>query len=222
MKPSPLPGRGLCYRWMIMTENEYIQGRVQVLLMKEKIKDLKRQQRDMELRFAIREAKEHQRELERRFNHNHDSKGRFASGSNSGLTSTKKSDKLRDISYISARGPNEFKQGFSRKNLVDHWYGLFDENGNEVIHSHREEYEKRHMTMEQYADRALTLVQSACSKDIDGYKTSEGIVVRYDRKTGDYVKGHPDIGIKTMFVANDDYFERWKRRDIKSEEKSND
>lgn len=126
------------------------------------------------------------------------------------MTDGGKSDKLRDNSYISARGPNEFKKGFSRKNLVDHWYGLFDENGNEVIHSHREEYEKRHMNMEQYAERALTLVQSACNKDIDGYKTDDGFVVRYDRKTGDYVKGHPDKGIKTMFVANDGYFKRQK------------
>ena len=118
---------------------------------------------------------------------------------------------LRDPSYISARGPNEFKKGFSRKNLVDHWYGLLDENGNEVIHSHRAEYEKRHINMEQYGDKALTLVQSACSKDIDGYKTDGGIVVRYDRRTGDYVKGHPDTGIITMFIASQQYFDAHKK-----------
>lgn len=129
------------------------------------------------------------------------------------MTDGGKSDKLRDNSYISARGPNEFKKGFSRKNLVDHWYGLFDENGNEIIHSHRKEYEKRHMDMEQYGDRALTLVQSACSKDIDGYKRADGFIVRYDRKTKDFVVGHPDKGIKTMFEASPQYFEAHKEEE---------
>ena len=65
--------------------NEEMRARVQVFLMKEKIKDLKRQQRDMELRYAIREAHEHQRELEERYNHYHDPhNGRFASGAGGG------------------------------------------------------------------------------------------------------------------------------------------
>ena len=129
------------------------------------------------------------------------------------MTDGGKSDKLRDNSYISARGPNEFKQGFSRKNLLDHWYGLFDENGREVIHSHKSDYEKDHITMERYAEIALDLVQSSCGVDkgIDGYKTAKGEVVRYNRKTKDFVKGHPDIGITTMFKASPEYFERWKK-----------
>ena len=65
--------------------NEEMRARVQVFLMKEKIKDLKRKQRDMELRYAIREAHEHQRELEERYNHYHDPhNGRFASGAGGG------------------------------------------------------------------------------------------------------------------------------------------
>ena len=66
-------------------KNAEMRARVQVFLMKEKIKDLKREQRDMELRYAIREAKEHQAELEERYNHYHDPhNGRFASGAGGG------------------------------------------------------------------------------------------------------------------------------------------
>jgi hypothetical protein len=118
---------------------------------------------------------------------------------------------LRDPSYISARGPNEFKRGFSQANLVAHWEGEYDEKGRVIIHSHKEEYEKRHMTMKQYAERALNLIQSPCNEHIDGYKTADGTIVRFDRRTGDFVKGHPDKGIKTMFEAEQKYFEAHKK-----------
>ena len=66
-------------------DKEALKAKVQVFLMKEKIKDLKREQRDMELRYAIRQAKEHQAELEERYNHYHDPhNGRFASGAGGG------------------------------------------------------------------------------------------------------------------------------------------
>lgn len=72
-------------------------GMVQCFLMSEKIKQFKREQRDMEIRALIRWAKESQAELEERYNHNHDPKnGRFCSGNggNSGLTSSVKSGKM--------------------------------------------------------------------------------------------------------------------------------
>lgn len=131
------------------------------------------------------------------------------------MTSSGESDsiELRDPSYISARGPNDFKRGFSQANLVAHWEGEYDENGRVLIHSHKEQYEKRHMTMKQYAERALDLIQLPCNDNIDGYKMSDGTIARFDRRTGDYVKGHPDIGIKTMFETNADYFDRRKAID---------
>lgn len=128
------------------------------------------------------------------------------------------SSEVRDPSYISARGPNEFKKGFSQENLVAHWLGEYDENGRVVIHSHKEQYEERHMTMEQYGQRALDLIQMPCSKTIDGYKMADGTLVRFDMTTSDYVKGHPDIGIKTMFVADLAYFERQRAIDTGEQE----
>lgn len=66
------------------------------------------------------------------------------------------------------------------------------------------------MTKDQYAKRALQLVQSAMSDTILGYKTSENEVVRYDKVTNDFAKGHPEKGIKTMFKPDDgeEYFKR--------------
>ena len=54
-------------------------------------------------------------------------------------------------------------------------------------------------TKKQYAQEALDLVQAATSDTILGYKNSGGQVVRYDTKNNNFVKGHPDIGIATMF-----------------------
>ena len=104
---------------------------------------------------------------------------------------------------ISALGANKFEQGFSQKTLDAHWGGSRD---------HSKEYEG--FTKEQYAKRALELVQSAADgKNILGYKLSDGTIVRYDIKKNDYVKGHPKYGIYTMFKpeAKSDYFHRKKR-----------
>lgn len=150
---------------------------------------------------------------ELRFNPYHDPEtGRFSNGnfgssakvfsdkkvfSNSGAKSIDKSEKSGiikssdDGSYISATGPNEFKKGFDAYNLADHWYG-----GGKA-HSHKDEYPS--MTMEQYAERALTLVQMPTSKTVLGYKTRDGCVVRYDSVNNDFVKGKPSDGIITMF-----------------------
>lgn len=62
-----------------------IRGRVQYFLMKEKIKQLKGQQRVMEVRYLVEEAKRKQAEYEERYNHYHDPhNGRFASGGGGG------------------------------------------------------------------------------------------------------------------------------------------
>lgn len=102
---------------------------------------------------------------------------------------------------ISALGENKFSVGFTRENLDKHWTGGSSD--------HSAEY--KGMTKEQYADRALSLIQSAADgKQILGYKTPGGVVVRFDVSTGDFVKGSPETGIATMFKPNDGsrYFHR--------------
>lgn len=223
--------------------DDEIRGKIERFLLSEKIREIKKRGEYFRLRFAYFDIMERQRELNKMLRGDtenrslieipyrnragaalYDTQKKCYAGSiggDSGLTSgggggkIKDELQVRDPSYISARGPNEFKKGFSRTNLLNHWYGLFDDQGNELIHSHRGEYEKDHITMERYAEIALDLVQSACNNvgGIDGYKTSEGYIVRYNRKTKDYVKGHPDLGIITMFRASPEYFEKWKKRE---------
>ena len=96
---------------------------------------------------------------------------------------------IKSSAEISAVGANKFEKGFSEHNLVEHWGGT---------HDHSAEYPG--YTKEQYAERALELVQSAADgKNILGYKLQDGTIARYDVKTNDYVKGHPNIGVSTMF-----------------------
>lgn len=165
---------------------------------------------------------------ELRYNPYHDpNNGRFTSGNYSGKTfmpdirkrysdggskpidKTEKSDIIKsseDFSYISATGPNEFEKGFSKTNLANHWYG----NDAPIIHSHKSEYEKRGYDMKGYSELALDLIQKPVGNNILGFKTDDGFVIRYDTVTGDFVKGNPKKGIKTMFVASQSYYERRK------------
>lgn len=96
---------------------------------------------------------------------------------------------MKSSDEISAVGANKFEKGFSKHNLDEHWGGT---------HDHSAEYPG--YTKEQYAERALQLVQSeADGKNILGYKNSNGQIARYDVKTNDYVIGRPSEGIATMF-----------------------
>lgn len=140
------------------------------------------------------------RPAEVRYNHNHDPvTGRFVSSSgvskryfNGGTKTIDKSEKsgiIKSSDKISALGANKFENGFSENNLNEHWGGS---------HDHSAEYPG--FTKEQYAQRALELIQSAADgKNILGYKLQDGTIARYDVKNNDYVKGHPNVGISTMF-----------------------
>jgi hypothetical protein len=112
-----------------------------------------------------------------KFNSHHDSKGRFSSSSGS--------------TGISATGANKFKKGFSSTNLDKHWGGKSD---------HSSQYPQ--FTKDEYAKEALKLIQKPVSKDIKGYKNSKDQIVRYRISTNDFVKGHPKVGIATMFKPN--------------------
>lgn len=135
--------------------------------------------------------------------------------SSKGLDKSEKSGIIKsseDFSYISASGPNEFKKGFSHSNLVNHWYG----NDNPKISSHKAEYEARGYDMKGYSELALDLVQKPVGNGVVGHKTNDGFVVRYNTKTGDFVKGNPKHGIKTMFTATEDYYLRRKAKDTEA------
>ena len=98
-------------------------------------------------------------------------------------------ENIKDSPTILGRGANIFKYGFSEENLNEHWtHGKSD---------HSREYLS--YTKEQYAQEALDLAQSATSDTILGYKNSIGQVVRYDKIKNNFVKGHPEFGIVTMF-----------------------
>lgn len=131
--------------------------------------------------------------------------GRFAAGKK--LTGEQNHGKLDAQESVSATGKNHFTQGFTDYNLNRHFGG-----GGKSDHS--DQYPG--YTKEQYAQRALDLVQSrADGKRILGYKTPKGEVVRYDTATNDYAKGFPHGGIKTMFKPDDGkkYFYRCMKSD---------
>lgn len=99
-------------------------------------------------------------------------------------------------------GINTFSKGFSQHNLDVH----FDKR-------HGKEYPN--MTKEQYAERALELIQLPIGGNILGYTTKQNRIVRYDIKTNDFVSGNPDIGIATMMKLNNgiERFNYLKKRD---------
>ena len=139
---------------------------------------------------------------------------KFTGSVSKGIDKSQKSGIMKsseDFSYISATGPNEFEKGFSYTNLVNHWYG----NDNPKISSHKKEYEDRGYDMEGYGELALELVQKPVGNGIIGHKTNDGYVVRYDTKTGDFVKGNPKKGIKTMFMASQEYYDGQKNRETR-------
>ena len=111
------------------------------------------------------------------------------SGDGGDLTNSSHGGILQPSQKVSPTGENKFLRGFSEKNLDRHWGGTSD---------HSAQYPG--MTREQYAQAALSLVQSpADGKSILGYSTASGAVVRYDVTTNDFVKGYPGNGIATMY-----------------------
>lgn len=163
-------------------------------------------------------GEERAEKVELRYNHNHDEKGRFASGgggSSGGGKSGKKVDKSEKDDIIkpedvSATGENELRvKGFpSKQKLNNHW-----QNGR----THAEEYEPDGITTkEQYEKCGVELAESAADgKKILGYKTKEGYICRYDVKKNDYVKADINKGLRTLFKPTEgiDYFNYWKGKE---------
>lgn len=143
--------------------------------------------------------------------------GKFGNG---GGESKEKSEKLAEKELTKAqenstlqsspKGKNNFKRGFSSKNLNRHWGGSHDHSG---------QYPE--FTKEQYEKRALELVQMPVGGTIEGYVNESGQVVRYDKESNDFVKGHPERGIATMFkpARKLEYFrDRMKEEGIEGHE----
>lgn len=108
----------------------------------------------------------------------------------------------------SADGANDFAvKGFrNRQKLNNHF-----QNGR----THKSEYPN--MTKQQYEQRALELVQSPVGGNILGHKDKDDNVIRYDASTNDFVKGHPQEGVKTMFKPKDGirYYSEVREDDIR-------
>ena len=108
---------------------------------------------------------------------------------------------------VSPSGANTFiVRGFkNRQKLMNHW-----QNGR----THRDEYPD--FTIEQYVQRALELLEQPVSDNVLGHADKYGHVIRYDKMTNDFAKGHPYKGIVTMFKPDDgiNYYETRKKEDI--------
>ena len=120
--------------------------------------------------------------------------GSRPSGGKSGLTSGGENATMQ--SSPSATGTNRFEKGFGKANLQRH------------IKKHGSDYPG--LTPEEYDRYALELIQQPVSKDVLGYKTADGAVVRYRISTNDFVKGYLDGGIATMYKPKGDHIKGLK------------
>jgi hypothetical protein len=107
---------------------------------------------------------------------------------------------------ISPSGANKFKvKGFASPRKFDkHWK------------DHQKDYPG--LTKEQYAKRALDLLQKPVGGSIIGHVNQDGVVVRYDAATNEFAKGHPDKGIKTLYkpTRGKDYYVDNRKDDLKN------
>ena len=138
-----------------------------------------------------------------------DKNGKWTDG---GLTNTGENGNIKYSIKISATGANKFENGFTEKNLEAHW------NGSKKAHFHKNEYPE--WTKEQYALRALDLIQKPVGGDIYGYKNAKGQIIRFDAAANDFVVGTPNKGIVTMFKPKEGkaYFDRLNEREGLSDE----
>jgi len=67
------------------------------------------------------------------------------------------------------------------------------------------------MSMKEYVKKASSLARSKVGGDIDGYKSMDGAIVRYNKVTHDWAKAFY-TGVATMFIPHDkvNYYERQK------------
>ena len=80
--------------------------------------------------------------------------------------------------------------------------------------THQSEYPEL-KTPQDYEQYALALIEKPTGGDILGHVDKNGVIIRYNKATNDFVKGHPDLGIRTMFKPADglQYYLDQKRSD---------
>jgi hypothetical protein len=107
------------------------------------------------------------------------------------------------VKGYSASGANPDIPSFTKKALDRHWGGKRD---------HSKQYPG--LDKDGYAKRALELAKMPIGGDIDGYKTPDGSIVRYDKVNNDFVKAYPK-GISSMYKPDDKekYFKRAMKRE---------
>ena len=135
-----------------------------------------------------------------------DEKGRFAGGGGGGSGGRGASSQLQN----SPHGTISFKvRGFRSKLAL---YNLLEFGRTQSL-----EYERDGIrSKSDYEARALALCESAVSGNILGHADKNGFVIRYDRKTNDFAKGHPLKGVSTMFkpTQGETYYKEQRERDL--------
>lgn len=119
--------------------------------------------------------------------HPRDENGQFAEGAGGG------SEGSETVGSSSATGANKPPKGFANEQKAKSHFE------SHVVKDNANLY--KGMTQEQYIEHARTLLSKPCGGDIDGYKTKDGKVVRFNRATGEYAAGFPDGHLKTCMVA---------------------
>ena len=77
--------------------------------------------------------------------------------------------------------------------------GFAGQSGQEHFARRQKEGFYQDITLSQYEERALHLLQQNVGGDIYGYETKSGKVIRWNKTTGDYAVGISGKRIKTMF-----------------------
>lgn len=90
-------------------------------------------------------------------------------------------------SSVSSRGKNEPCIAFEEGRLKSH----HNKHGKEVNAKDENDYFKK----------GRDFLKQPCGGNIDGYSTKDGLVCRFNRKTGEYAKGQPGGYLKTYFKA---------------------
>lgn len=148
--------------------------------------------------------------------HPRDKDGKFSESGSGGQSKAesqqKESTQEQPESKVSATGANVPCTGFASKaKLNDHT----KRHGPEIGVSSEAEYQQR----------GIDFLKQGCGGDVVGYATSDGKVVRFNRKTTEYASGIPGGALKTYMRAKckkdgspdperaNEYYERIKERD---------
>lgn len=106
----------------------------------------------------------------------------------------------------SPTGANTFEvQSFrSKQKLNNHWK------------DHQADYadDDRVNSKGDYLKVALALLESPVGGSIRGHVDGQGNVIRYDKDTKDFAKGHPKKGVTTMYKAPETYYETMLKGDL--------